>query len=138
MKAFMKNGARGMDGDNSIANRRRVLQLGAVGASAMLTIKPALATTVASVINCQIPVPDPARAGNYIAADGSLVPPGTVGAFPAPGAPLKGADVKAALGGRSLPGADPQASQAYMNYVRRLQHGQSGFTCYASLQMPGR
>ena len=138
MKTGMTVGADGMDEETGGANRRRVLQLGAVGASAVLTIRPALASTMASVINCQIPVPDPARAGNYVAADGSLVPPGTAGAFPGPGAPLRGQDVKAALTGGTLPGADPSASQAYMNYVRRLQHGQSGFTCYASLQMPGR
>jgi hypothetical protein len=138
MNAFMTNGAGEMKEEHGVANRRRVLQLGAVGASAVLTIKPALATTVASVINCQIPVPDPARAGSYVAADGSLVPAGTAGAFPGPGIPLKGTDVKAALRSGSLPGTDPSASQAYMNYVRRLQHGQSGFTCYASLQMPGR
>lgn len=136
MKNDMSDGAGGMDEEQGVANRRRVLQLGAVGASAVLTIKPALATTMASVINCQIPVPDPARAGNYIAADGSLVPPGTAGAFAGPGMPLKGQDVKNALRGGTLPATDPSASQAYMNYVRRLQHGQSGFTCYASLQMP--
>jgi hypothetical protein len=113
---FRKNGADGMEDEKGIANRRRVLQLGALGASAVMT----------------------GRAGNMIAADGSLVPPGTAGAFPGPAAPLKGVDVKRALSGGTLPGQDPQASQAYMNYVRRLQHGQSGFTCYASLQMPGR
>ena len=134
----MKNGADRMEDESSVANRRRVLQLGALGASAVMTVRPALATTMASVINCQIPVPDPARAGNMIAADGSLVPPGTAGAFSGPATPLKGADVKRALAGGLLPGQDPAASQAYMNYVRRLQHGQSGFTCYASLQMPGR
>jgi len=118
--------------------RRDVLRLGAIGATAILTIRPALASTMGSVINCKIPVPDPARAGNYIAADGSLVPAGTSGAFAPPAAPLAGADVKAALGGRGLPGTDPEAGRAYMNYVRRLQHGQSGFTCFASLQVPGR
>ena len=126
----------GIDDKNS--NRRRVLQLGALGVSAVMTVRPAIATTMASVINCQIPVPDPGRAGNYIAADGSLVPPGTAGAFPGPVSPLKGQDVKNALNGSSLPGQDPSASQAYMNYVRRLQNGQSGFTCFASLQVPGR
>lgn len=120
------------------SDRRAFLRLGAAGASAVLTIKPALANTVASVITCQIPVPDTARAGSFIASDGTLVPAGTGGAFAGPAAPLRGADVKAALGGRTLPGADPEASRAYMNYVRRLQHGQSGFTCYASLQVPGR
>ena len=127
-----------MDDNSEITNRRRVLQLGTIGASAVMTVRPALATTMASVITCQIPVPDAARAGNLIAADGSLVPPGTAGAFSGPAAPLNGADVKRALRGGSLPGQEPAKSQAYMNYVRRLQHGQSGFTCYASLQMPGR
>ena len=127
-----------MKDETGVASRRRMLQLGAIGASAVMTVRPALATTMASVINCQIPVPDPGRAGDYVAANGSLVPPGTQGAFPGPVTPLKGADVKRALSGGTLPGTDPQASQAYMNYVRRLQHGQSGFTCYASLQMPGR
>ena len=134
----MENGASPMQDESGSTNRRRMLQLGAVSASVVMTVRPALATTMASVINCQIPVPDPARAGNMIAADGSLVSPGTAGAFPGPGMPLKGQDVKNALSGRTLPGQDPAASQAYMNYVRRLQHGQSGFTCYASLQVPGR
>lgn len=134
----MSDGADRMDDETASTNRRRVLQLGALGFSAVITVRPALATTMASVVNCQIPVPDAARAGNLIASDGSLVPPGTPGAFAGPAAPLKGADVKRALAGGSLPGQDPAKSQAYMNYVRRLQHGQSGFTCYASLQMPGR
>ncbi|MDB5713793.1 MAG: hypothetical protein JWO15_1190 [Sphingomonadales bacterium] len=124
--------------DSKIATRRAILRLGAVGATAIVTIRPALAQTATSVLNCQIPVPDPARSGQYVAADGSLVRAGTAGAFAPPGRPLKGEDVKAALRGRSLPGTDPEASRAYTNYIRRLQHGQSGFTCYASLQMPGR
>jgi hypothetical protein len=136
IELLMTNGAEQMSEETGVANRRRVLQLGALGASAVLTVRPALAQTAASVINCQIPVPDPARAGSMIAADGSLVPPGTAGAFSGPALPLNGQDVKRALAGGSLPGHDPAASQAYMNYVRRLQHGQSGFTCYASLQMP--
>lgn len=127
-----------MDETGKGATRRRVLRMGAVGASAVITIRPALANVAASVLHCEIPVPDPGHAGSQIAADGSLVAPGTPGAFSGPGRPLKGEDVKAALGGRTFPGADPQASQAWTNYIRRLQHGQSGFTCYASLQMPGR
>ncbi len=133
----METGKTG-DGASDAANRRRVLQLGIAGGSSILTIRPALATTMASVVNCQIPVPDPGHAGSHVAPDGTRVPPGTAGAIPGPGAPLKGADVKRGLAGSTLPGTDPAQSQAYMNYVRRLQHGQSGFTCYASLQMPGR
>lgn len=115
---------------------RRALMLGAAGASAIVSIRPALAQTSASVMNCEIPVPDPGRAGQYIAPDGSLVPPGTAGAFPPPGRSFKAEEVKRALSGGTLPGADYERSRAYTNYIRRLQSGTSGFTCFASLQMP--
>ncbi len=131
------------DSDNEVTKAvpdagRRALMLGAVGASAVLTVRPALAQSAASVLNCQIPVPDPARAGQFIAADGSLVPPGTAGAFRPSPRPFTGEEVKRALRGRTLPGTSYTQSQAYLNYIRRLQYGQSGFTCFASLQMPGR
>lgn len=116
-------------------SRRQMLMMGAVAASAVVSIRPALAQTAGSVMNCEIPVPDAGRAGQYIAADGQLVAPGTPGAFPA-GRTFKGEDVKAAIQGRSLPGTSYEQSQAYLNYIRRLQAGNSGFTCYASLQMP--
>ena len=125
-------------GDEHGATRRGLLRLGAASAAAVVTIRPALAQSAASIATCQIPVPDPARAGSYIAPDGKVVPAGTPGAFRGAPGPLRGEDVKAALRGRSFPGADPQTSQAWTNYIRRLQQGQSGFTCYASLQMPGR
>lgn len=115
---------------------RRALMIGAAGASAIVSIRPALAQTSASVMNCEIPVPDPGRAGNYIAADGTLVPAGTPGAFPPPGVSYKAQDVKRALSGGTLPGTDYERSRAYTNYIRRLQSGTSGFTCFASLQMP--
>jgi hypothetical protein len=115
---------------------RRALMLGAVTASAIVSIRPALAQTAASVSTCEIPVPDPGRSGNYIAQDGSLVPAGTPGAFPPAGRPFKGEEVKRALNGGTLPGTDYERSKAYTNYIRRLQTGTSGFTCFASLQMP--
>lgn len=118
--------------------RRRLLRLAGLGVAAVVTIRPAIAQAATSVISCQIPVPDAGRAGSYITPDGRTVSSGTAGAFPGASSPLKGADVKAALGGRSFPGAAPEQSQAWTNYIRRLQRGQSGFTCYASLQMPGR
>lgn len=118
-------------------SRRRVLALGAAAASTVITIRPALAQTAGSVLNCQIPVPEPRQAGSYIAADGSLVAPGTPGAFAPPGRPLTGEEAKALLrGGMPPAGFDSQSAQAYANYIRRLQAGMSGFTCYASLQMP--
>lgn len=119
-----------------IATRRQALMLGAVAASAVVSIRPALAQTTGSVLNCEIPVPDAGPAGNYIAADGSLVPQDTPGAFPPSPRPFTGEEVKAAMQGRSLPGTSMEQSQAYTNYIRRLQQGMSGFTCYASLQNP--
>ncbi|HEX7783077.1 MAG TPA: hypothetical protein VF509_09755 [Sphingobium sp.] len=109
---------------------------GAVAASAIVSIRPALASTAASVLNCRIPVPDAPHASQHIAADGTLVPAGTQGAVPGAGRPFTGEEVKAALRGRHLPGTSYEQNQAYLNYIRRLQSGTSGFTCYASLQMP--
>jgi hypothetical protein len=118
-------------------SRRVVLALGAAAASTVVTIRPALAQTAGSVLNCQIPVPSPQAAGSHIAADGSLVAPGTPGAFPPAPRPLTGEEARILLnGGPSPAGMSSQASQAYANYIRRLQAGMSGFTCYASLQMP--
>jgi len=124
------------DEDQSPKASRRALMLGAASASAIVSIRPALAQTNASVMNCEIPVPDPGRAGQYVAADGKLVPAGTQGAFPAAGRPFKADEVKNALNGGTLPGTTYEQSRAYTNYIRRLQSGTSGFTCFASLQMP--
>ncbi|CAN5331359.1 hypothetical protein BH10PSE13_BH10PSE13_25740 [soil metagenome] len=115
--------------------RRRVLMLGAAAATTVMTVRPALAQTSASVLNCTIPVPDGANAGKLVGPDGTLVPVGTPGAFPG-GRSFTGEDVKNALRGRSLPGTAYSESQAYLNYIRRLQYGRAGFTCYASLQIP--
>jgi hypothetical protein len=119
-----------------VARRRLLLGGGLAAASAVVSVRPALAQTAASVLHCQIPVPDPSRAGQAIAADGTIVPAGTQGSFPAGGRPFTGEEVKAALRGRTLPGTSYEQSRAYLNYIRRLQSGTSGFTCYASLQMP--
>ncbi len=118
------------------ASRRQLLIGGAVAASAIVSIRPALANTAASVLNCTINVPDQARAGNSIAPNGQVVPAGTPGAFPGAGRSFSGEQVKQALGGRPLPGTSYEQNQAYLNYIRRLQSGTSGFTCFASLQMP--
>ena len=126
-----------LDPLSSRPSRRAVLALGAAAASTVVTIRPALAQTAGSVLNCEIPVPAPQAAGNHIAADGSLVPAGTAGSFPPAPRPITGEEAKALLNGGPTPaGLDAQASQAYANYIRRLQAGMSGFTCYASLQMP--
>lgn len=129
-------GSNGAD-DAAHPSRRVVLALGAAAASTVVTIRPALAQTAGSVLTCEIPVPAPQEAGSYIAADGSLVAPGTPGSFPPAPRNLTGEEVKVMLrGGPSPMGIDSESAQAYANYIRRLQAGMSGFTCYASLQMP--
>lgn len=124
------------DGIEAVPTRRRALMLGAVGVSAALTIRPAFAQTAVSVMNCQIPVPDVSGAGKYIDAKGNLVAAGTKGAFPGSPRPFTGEEVKRAFRGQTLPGTSYHQSQAYLQYIRRLQAGQSGFTCFASIQMP--
>ena len=117
----------------AVPSRRRMLALGAVGVSAALTIRPAFAQTAVSVMNCEIPVPSPTAAGQYINRAGKLVPPGTKGAFPGSPRPFTGEEVKRAFRGQTLPGTTYNQSQAYLQYIRRLQAGQSGFTCFASI-----
>lgn len=126
----------GQQASKAVRPSRRALMLGAASASAIVSIKPALAQTAGSVLTCEIPVPDPGRAGSYIDANGKVVPPGTKGAFPPAVRPFRGEDVKRAMNGANLPGTTSDQSRAYTNYIRRLQRGTSGFTCFASLQMP--
>jgi hypothetical protein len=121
---------------SKLPTSRRALMIGAAAASAVVTVRPALAQTAGSVLNCEIPVPGPHGTGMNIDAYGKLVPPDTPGSFTATGQKYTGEQVKAALSGRTLPGASYDQSKAYVNYIRRLQAGQSGFTCFASLQMP--
>jgi hypothetical protein len=131
------NQDKGPAGGAFVPSRRTVLALGAVAASTVVTVRPALAQTAGSVLNCEIPVPSPDKVGNYIAADGSVVPPGTPGAFPPAPRALTGEEVRVMMNHGPTPsGIAPDAGQAYLNYIRRLQAGTSGFTCFASLQMP--
>jgi len=129
-------GGEAAEGRAFVPSRRTVLVLGAAAASTVITVRPALAQTAGSVLNCEIPVPGPHAGGNYIAPDGNLVPPGTQGAAPPLARPLRGEEARQLLRGNTPPGVNPQSAQAYANYIRRLQSGMSGFTCYASLQMP--
>jgi hypothetical protein len=119
-----------------IPTSRRALMIGAAAASAVVTVRPALAQTAGSVLNCEIPVPGPHGSGMNIDAHGALVTPDTPGSFTATGQKFTGEQVKRAIGGGQLPGTSYEQNQAYVNYIKRLQAGQSGFTCYASLQMP--
>ncbi|WP_156678847.1 hypothetical protein [Sphingomonas profundi] len=116
---------------------RRGLMLGAAAASTVVTIRPALAQAAGSVMNCQIPVPDPRMGSNkWIDPRGRVVDAGTPGAFRAPNRPFTAEQVKKAMQGANFPNADYDTSRAYMAYIRKMQNGTSGFTCYQSLQMP--
>jgi hypothetical protein len=132
-----------MSGENPDSNapaqlptRRRALMLGAAGVAAIVSVRPALAQSAGSILNCEIPVPGPHGTGMNIDATGNLVASDTPGSFATTGQKFTGEEVKRALSGQTLPGTTYEQSQAYVNYIRRLQAGQSGFTCFASLQMP--
>lgn len=127
-----REGGTDATGGNNVflSSRRAFLAIGAVTASTVVTIKPALASTAGSILHCEIPIRD------YIGADGEKASPGAPGA--APPKTFKGEDVKKALGGGRLPGTSSEENDAYIAYIKKLQRGQSGFTCYASLQNPRR
>lgn len=124
------------DNAGAVDHGRRTLALGVLGTSAIVSVRPAFAQTAVSVLNCEIPVPGPTQLGLNIAADGSVVPADTPGSFPSAPVPFKGEDVRKALAGGQLPGTTPEQSEAYLQYIRRLRAGQTGFTCFASIQMP--
>jgi hypothetical protein len=119
-----------------LPTRRRALMLGAAGVATVVSVRPALAQSAGSILNCEIPIPGPHGTGMNIDTAGKLVAPDTPGSFATTGQKFTGEEVKRALSGHTLPGTSYEQSQAYVNYIRRLQAGQSGFTCFASLQMP--
>ncbi|WP_428970575.1 hypothetical protein ACQR50_08345 [Sphingomonas sp. Xoc002] len=133
------------DAPASSVTSRRMLMLGAVGASTVIAVRPALAQTTASVLNCQIPVPGPGDAGKYIDRNGNVVNPGPLGAagalfggpYPPPPRPFTGEEVRNALyKGMSLPGTTYYSNDAYLKYIKKLSGGQSGYTCFLSVQNP--
>lgn len=133
------------DAPASSVTSRRTLMLGAVGASMVIAVRPALAQTTASVLNCQIPVPGPGDAGKYIDRNGNVVNPGPLGAagalfggpYPPPPRPFTGEEVRNALyRGMSLPGTTYYSNDAYLKYIKKLSGGQSGYTCFLSVQNP--
>ena len=125
----------GDQGAGAGASTRRMLMLGAAGASMVVTIRPALAQTATSVLTCQIPVPQPRQSGGWLMADGTVVPPYTRNAVRPPSQPLKGQEIRQALQqGRLYPGTTREQTQAYTAYMLRLQNGQSGFTCFVSIR----
>ncbi len=122
-----------------LQSRRAMLRLGALGASAVVTIRPANAMAVSSAITCSIRVPQTTDTNKWIAANGTLVNKNTNGAFAPPASPIPGENVRnVLLYGGTLPGFSSAQSSAYMNYIKKLTVGKQGYTCYSSLQNPNR
>lgn len=112
------------------ASRRAVLRLGAIAIPAVVTLRPAFAATT-SVMNCQIPM------DRWVDAFGNVKASGTSGAFPPPARPYLGEEIRTMskpnikmTNGQSL---SQQAFNAHVEYVKKLQRGTPGFTCFASV-----
>lgn len=121
------------------STRRSMLRMGALGAAAVVTVRPGMAQAATSALTCSIPVPDSANAGKWIKKDGTVVAKNTNNAYPGPSAPLKGEDVKNSLKyGTTYPGYSSDQTKAYNAYIQKLSIGKQGYTCYASLQSPSR
>ena len=98
------------------ASRRAVLRLGAIAIPAVVTLKPAFAAAT-SVMNCEIPL------DRWVDAYGNVQAAGTENAF-ASMPSISTTD------GQSL---SPQAFNAHVEYIKKLQRGSPGFTCFASI-----
>lgn len=124
---------RSPDPGRAPSRRDLLLAGGTVAAASVITIRPALAQATGSILTCEIAIREPLGPDGKPAKPGKSDKPGTV-----PPRTFKGEDVRRALQGRVLPGTTSKESDTYMKYIRRLQQGNSGFTCFASLQNPRR
>lgn len=127
------------EGDDVLRTRRSMLRIGALGAAAVVTVRPGIAQAATSALTCSIPVPQSNQANKWIKNNGNVVNPNTASSYPPPSAPLAGEDVKNSLKyGTNYPGYNSQKTSAYNNYIKKLTMGKQGYTCYASLQSPSR
>lgn len=126
-------------GADDLQMRRSMLRIGSLATVAVVTIRPGLAQAASSALTCSVPVPQGTDKNKWIAADGSLVKKNKSGAYAPPSSPLAGEDVKNSLKyGTNYPGYSSAQTSAYNNYIKKLTMGKQGYTCYASLQNPGR
>ena len=80
---------------------------------------------------CQVPVPDPKfGTGNWIDREGTSSMPGTPGAFRAAEPAVDRRADQACDAGRELPRRGLSDEPGLSAYIRKLQSGMSGFTCY--------
>lgn len=123
--------------ETGAATRRNLLRLGALGVPAIATMSPAFAQAQVSIMKCQIPVPDPANVGKWIRNDGVLVASGTKDSFPGPARNYTGQEILTMsrpnikmTNGNTL---SQSAFNAHVEYIKKLQRGTQGFTCFASI-----
>jgi hypothetical protein len=112
------------------ASRRAVLRLGAVAIPAVVTLKPAFAAAP-SVMNCEIPV------DKWVDAYGNPTTAGAEDAFAPPSRPYLGDEVRSmSPPSISLADGNPMSQQAFnahVEYIKNMQRGTPGFTCFASI-----
>lgn len=129
------------DAEDALSTRRGMLRIGALGAAAIVTIRPGMAqAAVTSAMTCDIGIPLTADIGKWIRKNGDTVKANTAGSWAPPSQPLKGEDVKNAIKySTTIPGTSADQTTAYLNYIsKNITSGRPGFTCYASLQSPNR
>ncbi len=123
--------------ETGAATRRNLLRLGALGVPAIATMSPAFAQAQVSILMCQIPVPDGPNVGKWIATNGTLVAPNTANAFPGPSRPYTGQEIlmMSRPNIRMTNGVTltQSAFNAHVEYIKKLQRGTQGFTCFASI-----
>ena len=112
------------------ASRRAVLRLGAIAVPAVVTLKPAFAAST-SVMNCQIPM------DKWVDAYGNPTTAGAQNSFAPPARPYLGEEILTnSPPSINLADGNPlteQAFNAHVEYIKKMQHGSAGFTCFASI-----
>lgn len=124
-------------GAETAQSRRAILRLGAVAAPAMLMVKPAMAQTAASVLACEIPLTVPVN------KDGKPVDPTTIRErdiqrgkvfMPPSSGKYFGQEIRDYYNNGSVPNPNPDAFKAHLKYIKNLQMGDQGYTCFVSIQ----
>jgi hypothetical protein len=113
-----------------VASRRTVLRLGAIAVPAVVTLKPAYAA-VTSVMTCQIPMT------NWVDSQGNIKAANANGAFPPPSRAYKGEEIlrnqRPNIKMTNNQNLTQQAFNAHVEYIKKMQRGTAGFTCWASI-----
>ncbi len=140
--------------DNNVASRRQLLKLGALAAPAVITLNsaPAMAQAVSSTLMCEVPFPE--RGQERLCRDGATCYPGGYvdgqgyvcgqdaefkpsthggGSIDYAGQTFNGNQIVNQLAPNRF--SNPQ--KAYYNYVKKLQQGEYGYSCFTSLNNQG-